>query len=82
MMIFICGIFKQILTTFANFYLQMGNRVVYISYNRVLLSYSRGRRRARASRREFFPCSFKREATGAELTFRHSIIGNFMFNKI
>jgi len=26
----------------------------------------------------FFPCSFKREATGAELTFHHSIIGNFM----
>jgi len=29
-----------------------------------------------------FPCSFKRVATGAELTFHHSIIGNFMVNKI
>jgi len=27
-----------------------------------------------------FPCSFIREATGAELTFHHSIIGNFMVN--
>jgi len=30
----------------------------------------------------FFPCSFKREATGAELTFNHSITRNFMVNKI
>jgi len=29
-----------------------------------------------------FRCSFKREATGAELTFHHSIIGNFMMNMI
>jgi len=33
-------------------------------------------------RGHFFPCSFKREATGAELTFHHSFIGNFMVNKI
>jgi len=29
-----------------------------------------------------FLCSFKREATGAELTFHHSLVGNFMVNKI
>jgi len=33
-------------------------------------------------RGHFFPCSFKREAMGAELTFHHGIIGNFMVNKI
>jgi len=36
----------------------------------------------RGDRGHCFPCSFKREATGAELTFHHSIIGNFMVNKI
>jgi len=29
-----------------------------------------------------FPCSLKREATGSELTFHHSIVGKFMVNKI
>jgi len=28
------------------------------------------------------PLFFKREATWAELTFHHSIIGNFMVNKV
>jgi len=40
MMIFICGILKLILTTFAKFLLQMGNSAEYISYNCVLFSYS------------------------------------------
>ena len=30
----------------------------------------------------FFPCSFKREVTGVELTFHGSIMGNFMVIKI
>jgi len=31
---------------------------------------------ARGEREHCFPCSFKREAKGTELTFHHSIIGN------
>jgi len=60
----------------------MGNSVVYIGYDCVLFSYSQGRRRAGALRGEFHACLFKREATGAELTFHHSITGSFMVNKI
>ena len=30
MMIFICGIFREMLTTFARYYLKLCNRVVYI----------------------------------------------------
>jgi len=56
----------------------MGNNVEYISYNCVLFSYSQGH----AERGHCFLCPFKREATGAELTFHHSIIGNFMVNMI
>jgi len=56
----------------------MGNSVEYISYNCVIFSYSHGS----AERGALFPCSFEREATGAEVTFHHIIIGNFMVNKI
>jgi len=56
----------------------MGNIVEYISYNCVLVSYSQGR----GERGHCFPCFFNREATGAELTFHHSITGNFMVNKV
>ena len=53
--------------------------LVIIVYFSVTLSYSQGRRRAG----HCLPCSFKREATGAEVTFfQNSIIGNFMVNKI
>jgi len=46
----------------------MDNSVVYISHNCVLFSYSQGRAESRDT------CSFKREATGAELTFHHSTL--------
>jgi len=57
----------------------MGNSFEYIIYNCVLFQLLSG---TRGERRPFFPCSFKREAKGAEVTFHHSIIGNFMVNKI
>jgi len=57
----------------------MGNSFEYIIYNCVLFQLLSG---TRGERRPFFPFSFKREAKGAEVTFHHSIIGNFMVNKI
>ena len=36
----------------------------------------------RRGRGHCFPCFFKREETGAEITFHHSIIGYFMVNKV
>jgi len=78
MMIFICGMFKLILTTFAIFNCKWATALsilVIIVYFSVTL---RDTRRAGA----LLPCSFKREAKGRELTFHHSIIGNFMVNEI
>jgi len=57
----------------------MGNSVEYISYTCVPFNYCQERAESGGY---CFPCSFKREATGAELTFHHSIIGNFMVDKI
>jgi len=57
----------------------MGNSVEYISYNCALFQLLSG---LRGERGHCFPCSFKREAKGAEVTFHHSIIGNFMVNKV
>jgi len=80
MMIFICGMLNK-----SGLLLQNSNCkwatalsvlvVIIIVYFSVTL---RDARRAGGC----FPCSFNREATGAELTFHHSIIGNFMVNKI
>jgi len=59
----------------------MGNGVEYISCS-IIVYFSvtlRDARRAGALLTLFF---FKREATGAELTFYHSIIGNFMVDMI
>jgi len=56
----------------------MGNNAEFISYNCVLFSYSQVRRGAGA----LFPCSFKREATGTEVTFNNSIVSDFMVNTI
>jgi len=57
----------------------MGNSVEYISYNCVLFQLLSGTRRERGP---CFPSFFNREAKGAEVTFHHIIIGNFMVNKI
>jgi len=56
----------------------MGNSVEYISYDCVLFSYSQGRRREGALPGEFLSLFFQMGSNGAELTFHHSIIGNFM----
>jgi len=60
----------------------MGKSDEYISYNCVLFSYSQGRRRAGTLRGKFLPLFFQKGSNGAELTFHHSILGNFVVNNI
>jgi len=56
----------------------MGNSVDYISYNCVFFSYSQRRVESGGIASLFF----QKGGKGAELTFHHSIIGNFMVNEI
>jgi len=56
----------------------MGNSIEYISYNCVFFSYSQGHTESGGIASLFF----QKGGKGAELTFHHSIIGNFMVNEI
>ena len=60
----------------------MDNNVEYISQPIIVQATFQLLSGTRGERVHFFPCSVKRESTGAEVTFHHSIIGNFMVNKI
>ena len=60
----------------------MGNSVEYISQPIIVQATFQLLSGTRGERGHCFPCSFIREATGAELTFHHSNIGNFMVNMI
>jgi len=63
----------------------MGNSVEYIGYNCAFFTYSQllpGTPESGRLHGQCLSCSFKREETGAEVTFHNSIMGNFMVNKI
>ena len=60
----------------------MDNSIEYISQPIIVQATFQLLSGTRRERGHCFPCFFKREVTGAELTFHHSIIGNYMVSKI